>query len=89
MKKEDVMVSDEIFEMTEKEVEEMLASIMGSSEDPDERRIESIMKRVRVETVLRESTDFMAEGLSSGLKGIADAFTGIVKDDPDPPKRSY
>tara|TARA_R110002073_G_scaffold316930_1_gene490096 strand:+ start:204 stop:470 length:267 start_codon:yes stop_codon:yes gene_type:complete len=88
MENEEVVVSDEVFDLTEKEIEELLATITSESESSAE-RMESIMKRVKVEAVLKESTDFLAEGMSKGLKGIADTLKGITKKDPEPPKRSY
>ncbi len=88
MEKDEVQVSDEVFEVTEREIEEMLAGITEECESSTE-RMESIMKRVKVEALLKESTDFVAEGVGKGLKGIADTLKSIVKKDQDPPKRSY
>lgn len=88
-KNESVMVSEEIFEVTEREVEEMLTGIWDDSDSSSERRIESIMKQVKLEAVIKGSVDVMAEGIPGGLKGIVDAVKGIAKKDSDPPKRSY
>lgn len=79
MKEQDVIVSDEVMEMTEKEIEAMLESIMQDVSEPSERRVDSIMKRVKLETLVRESTEVMAEGITSGLKGIAHTMNGLVK----------
>ncbi len=88
MKKESMIVSDEKFDEAEQEIEALLASLDFEMESSPQ-RIESIMKRVKVEALLKESTDFVTEGMGKGLKGLTDTLTKLVKKDPDPPKRSY
>ncbi len=85
---EDVMISEEIFEVTEREVEGILAGIRDDVDSSSEHRIESIMKRVKLEAVIKESVDVMTEGIPRGLKEIVDVVKGIVKKDSEPPKRS-
>ena len=88
MKKNSMIVSDEKFDEAEREIEALLASLdLEVASSPQ--RIESIMKRVKVEALLKESADFATEGMGKGLKGLTDTLTKIVKKDPDPPKRSY
>jgi hypothetical protein len=62
MKNENMIVSDEIFDEAEREIEALLASLDFEMESSPE-RIESIMKRVKVEALLKESTDFVTEGM--------------------------
>ena len=88
MKKESMIVSDEKFDEAELEIEALLASLDLEMESSPQ-RIDSIMKRVKVEALLKESTDFVTEGMGKGLKGLTDTLTKLVKKDPDPPKRSY
>ena len=88
MKNENMIVSDEKFDEAEREIEALLASLDFEMESSPQ-RIESIMKRVKVEALLKESTDFVTEGMGKGLKGLTDTLTKLVKKDPDPPKRSY
>ncbi len=57
-----MIVSDEIFDEAEREIEALLASLDFEMESSPE-RIESIMKRVKVEALLKESTDFVTEGM--------------------------
>jgi translation elongation factor EF-Tu-like GTPase len=83
-----MIVSDEKFDEVEREIEELLASLDFEMESSP-LRIDSIMKRVKVEALLRESTDFVTEGMGKGLKGLTDTLTKLVKKDPEPPKRSY
>ncbi len=89
MKKDTMTVSDEKFDEAELEIEALLASLDFEMESSPQ-RIDSIMKRVKVETLLKESTDFVTEGMGKGLKGLTDTLTKLVKkDSSDPPKRSY
>lgn len=88
MDKKNVMVSDQLYDETEREIEALLESITREC-DSSEERIDSIMKRIKVEAVLKESADFATESMGKGLKGITDALTGLVKKDKKPPKRSY
>ena len=88
MKDDRMIVSDEKFDEAEREVEELLASLDFEMESSPQ-RIESIMKRVKVEALLKESTDFVTEGMGKGIKGLTDTLTKLVKKDPEPPKRSY
>ncbi|MDF1741784.1 MAG: hypothetical protein P1U86_21660 [Verrucomicrobiales bacterium] len=88
MKNESMIVSDEEFDEAEREIEALLASLDFEMESSPQ-RIESIMKRVKVEALLKESTDFVTEGMGKGLKGLTDTLTKLVKKDPEPPKRSY
>jgi hypothetical protein len=88
MKKENMIVSDEKFDDAEREIEALLASLDFEMKSSPQ-RIESIMKRVKVEALLKESTDFVTEGMGKGLKGLTDTLTKLVKKDSDPPKRSY
>lgn len=87
MEKDNMIVSDEKFDEAEHEIEALLASLDFEMESSPQ-RIESIMKRVKVEALLKESTDFVAEGIGKGLKGLTDTLTKWVEKDSDPPKRS-
>jgi len=81
-------VTDEEFATAEKEIEALLAGL-AASEDSSPERIENIMRRIKLEPVLRESADFVEEALPKGLKGLADTLARLAGRDKEPPKRSH
>lgn len=73
-------IPDVEFEVTEREIEAMLAVLEEDCESCP-RRIESIMERLRVEEVVKESTDFVSDSIGPGLKGLTDGISGLFRKD--------
>jgi len=84
----EAMTAEE-FENWEREFTESLGGEVFAREESNEERIESIMKRAKVECVVKSSADFVVESFGRGLMGITDALIGVGEKKPKPRKRSF
>ncbi len=90
------MTDQEVLEMTEeefsnheREFSETFLSGGFNSEESSEIRMESILKRAKMECVVKNSADFVVESFGRGLMGITDALIGLSEKEPKPRKRSF
>jgi len=74
-------ITDEALKMKETEINGIIGPIPPPP--PSQERIDNIM-----DAVMKESADFVAEGVTRGLKGVIDTMISLKNPD-DGPKRSY
>lgn len=74
-------ITDEALKMKETEITGIIGPIPPPT--PSKERIDNIMN-----AVLKESADFVVDGMSQGVKGVIDTMISLKKPD-EGPKRSY
>ena len=84
-----IEMTDEEFEDCEKEFFDTFGADALQAESSSEDRMESILKRTKLESVMKDSTDFIVESFGRGLLGITDALVGVTEKKPKPRRRSF
>lgn len=78
-------ITDEMLAMKE---EEFFGYVESSLDPiPSEQRIDDIIRRAELETVAKDSANFVAEGVTKGLLGVLDTMMCLGTG--DDPKRNY
>ncbi|MDF1751931.1 MAG: hypothetical protein P1U89_04055 [Verrucomicrobiales bacterium] len=75
-------ITEEALKMKEIELNGIIGPIPPPP--PSQERIDRIMN-----AVMKDSADFVVEGMGRGLKGVLDTMIALKKKDDDGPKRSY
>lgn len=90
------MTDQQVNEMTEEEFEDCekdFFNLIGENalvaEPSSEDRMESILQRTKIDSVVRDSADFVVESFGRGLLGITDALIGVTEKKKKPRRRSF